>query len=366
MLAWLSSLSPPRRWALVGGALVGIFLLGFLFDHFHLRSPFGPRTASSVQRPLPAEFLYLDNERVGAYLAQLNGGIAKSERLTETLRNEESAKVSGQNFFEVGASAQRENFIERQVTPTAAANFFRLLAILLQQEKLEEVSVDTLRDFAGLGEGTFVRFTSHDLRTPIYANSYLVVRQAGTLKALFPTAGAEELEREEILARRANAKSYAHQVGPNPRIVFTLTPHQTRMERRGGRDDKDESIKFLLPVRYRQLTDERSLIKDGGGRFTVVGKLVRMFHKRPKYRLGHSPPSYVDSATRETWTKPLERVPGPLLEYSSHKCSPASAGEGPSAMGGEGTLDSCVISRLAEQTQIPDGGAVILPIAIYK
>jgi hypothetical protein len=366
MLAWLASLSWPKRWALIGGALAAIFLLGALFSHLHLRSPFGPETTAAVRRPVPAEFLYLDNERVGAYLAQLNGGIAKSERLTETLRNEQSAKVSGQGLFEVGASAQRENFIEQQVTPTAAANFFRLLAILLQQERLEEVSVDTLHDFNGLGEGTFVRFTSHDLRTPIYVNSYLVVRQAGTLKALFPTAGADELEREEILARRANAESYAHQVGPNPRIVFALTPHMTPREQQEGRNGKDDSIKFLLPMRYRQLTDERSLIKDGGGRFTVVGMLVRKFHKRPSYQLGKSSPSYVDSPTRETWTKPLERVPEPLLEYSSSKCQPGGASEEPNSDGEEGTLDSCVMSRLAEQTQIPDGGAVILPIAIYK
>ena len=160
---------------------MAIFLLGILFNDFEVRSPIGPEAeADSVRRPVPAEFLYLDNERVGAYLAQLTGGIAKSERLTETLRKEDSAKVSGGSFFEVGASAQRENFVEQQVTPTATANFFRLLADLLEQEKLHEVSVGGLGDFEQLGEGTFVRFESHDLRTPIYANSYLVVRQAGT------------------------------------------------------------------------------------------------------------------------------------------------------------------------------------------
>lgn len=366
MFAWLSSLNWPRRWGLVLVVLALIFGLGALAHHLRLRSPIGPDASEAeVNRPLPAEFLYLDSDRVGAYLAQLNGGIAKSERLTETLRNEDSAKVSGGNFFEVGASAQRENFVERQVTPTAAANFFRLLAILNGQEKLDEVEVDNLDDFERIGEGTFVTFTSHDLRPPIYSNSYLVVRQAGTLKALFPTAGTSELEREQILAQRQSAKSYAHQVGPNPRIVFALTPYKTHREEVERRDRKDESIKFLLPVRYRRLTDERSLIKDGGGRFTVVGKLVRMFHKRAGYDPKRSSPSYVDSPTRETWTKPLESVPEPLLDYSSRKCTPANT-EAAAGGGEEGTLGSCVLSRLEEQTEIPNGGAVILPIAIYK
>lgn len=70
-------------------------------------------------------------------------------------------------------------------------------------------------------------------------------------------------------------------------------------------------------------------------------------------------------AVRETWTKPLESVPEPLLDYSSRKCTPANT-EAAAGGGEEGTLGSCVLSRLEEQTEIPNGGAVILPIAIYK
>lgn len=64
MLAWLSTLSRPKRWGLVLGALAAIFGLGILAHHFRLRSPFAPAaSASKVNRPLPAEFLYLDSER---------------------------------------------------------------------------------------------------------------------------------------------------------------------------------------------------------------------------------------------------------------------------------------------------------------
>lgn len=374
MRALLNSLRRPSGWTLFG-VLLAAFLLGNIFNGYHLRLPFGANGGAQVERPLPAEFLYLDNERVGAYIAQLTGGIAKSERLTETLTEEDNAKVSG-NFFEVGASSQHQNFAERQVTPTAAAYYFRLLAILLQQDRLTDVSVENFDDFESLHDtGDFVRFHSRDVRTPIYANSYLVVRQAGTLKALFPTAGLDELEREETLTRRENAKSYARQVGPNPRIVFALTPKpETEIPKRSTRCQskvapsreetearacKDDSVKFLMPVRYRQITDERSLIKDGGGSFTVVGKVVRLFPNGHRGRAS----AYVDSPTRETWEKPLEHVPGILLRYSSHKCANREADQGDEE---ENPLSTCVRSRLKEQTEIPDRGAVILPIAIYK
>ena len=338
------------------------FAAGILVHHFRLRSPIATDANGSAEsHPRPAEFLYLDTQRVAAYLAQLDGGIAKSERLTETLTRNEEAKVSA-GEFQVGASAQRQNFVEREVTPTAAASYFRLFSDLNQDDDLPEVSVDQLNDFMKLDEGSFVRFSSRDLRTPIYANSYLVVRQAGTLAALFPAIGASESRRALVRSEREDARNYAHQVGPNPRIVFALTP----------KDPGDESIKFLLPMHYRQITDERSLIKDGGGRFTVVGKVVRVFGKSDERRRS----AYIDSPTRETWTKPLERVPVPLLSRSSRRCEPTAPAVGvgqavqrdPATSGGDEdpTLRSCVESRLNEQTEIPNGGAVILPVAIYK
>lgn len=341
---WLESNGTQAKWGAIVTAVVGAFVLGLILDELSL----GSMQAEVDGRPRPAEFLYLDNERVGAYLAQLDGGTATSERLTETLIAEDSAKVSA-GGFEVGASAQRENFVERQVTPTAAANYLRLFSILKKQERLPEVGVESLSDFQHLGEGEFVRFESEDLRTPIYANSYLVVRQAGTLKALFPTGSASGSERDEILEARDNAESYARQVGPDPRIVFALKPKE------------DETIKFLLPVRYRQLTNERSLIKGGGGRFTVVGKLIRAF-RQPPAGDGYA---YVDSPTLETWRKPLERVPAPLLERSSALCEAkrrAEAGK-PST---PPVLRHCILKQLRTQTRIPKRGAVILPIAIYK
>jgi len=393
----LGAMSPARRWLLVGSGVLAIFLLGVVSERHHLRSPFGAGDgADTVSRPKPAEFLYLDNGRVGAYLAQLNGGIAKSERLTEMLRTEERAGISGGDIVDVGASAQRENFIERQVTPTAAANFFRLLAILRDQDEIEDVKVTNLDAFESSEvnrEGSFVFFRSSDVRTPIFANPYLVVRQAGTMKALFPTAGMDYAEREEVEAVREAARSFAGQVGPNPRMVFALTPRggeddtkemhirqalrerRNELEENGSRKslervqkkldglavENDEEVKFLLPVRYRQLTDERSLIKNGGGNFKVVGIVTRVFKGREGKTI-----AYRDSPTWETWRNPLEHAPADLLEKASLLCDTTPHSEEFDRAKTPGERRTCVLDRLREQTEIPKRGAVILPIAIYK
>jgi hypothetical protein len=82
----------------------------------------------------PAEFLYIDNDRVAAYLAQLQGGRATGERLSRTLTRELSGTASAGGSFEVGASAQEQSFVEREVTPTAASNYFRLFDALVETD----------------------------------------------------------------------------------------------------------------------------------------------------------------------------------------------------------------------------------------
>lgn len=157
----------------------------------------------------PAEFLYLDNVRVAAYLAQLEGGAARSERLSRTLTRDVSGKATAGGAFEVGASAQEERFIEREVTPTAASNYFRLFDAL---EDAEDPSVrlrwvDDPRNYealARLHEGDFVGLSTRDLLRQDYIKPYLVVRQPSTLAALFPLAGGPA------------ARSSASSPGPSP------------------------------------------------------------------------------------------------------------------------------------------------------
>lgn len=150
------------------------------------------------------------------------------ERLAKLSRPRQAALVAGVLIavFLLGSLSDgyrvRTPF-ERQVTPTAAASYFRLLAFLLNQEQLEDADVDNLDDFEGAKDtGTFIRFHSSDVRTPVYANPYLVVRQSGTLKALFPTAGADEFERDSRRGRRGDPADRDLQVSgirsPSPSV----------------------------------------------------------------------------------------------------------------------------------------------------
>lgn len=340
------------RWAkIVGGGMVlllAIVLIPGLNPHPHLS--FGDEgAASNLTNRRPAEFLYLDNGRAAAYLAQLEGGIENSERLSNTLTSGSEAKASAGSFLSFGGTSQQQSFVEREVTPTAAAIFFHLLDDLRADHQLFTASSRRLPTIEHQGEGAFVQFKTEELRTPIYANPYLVVRQSGTLPALFPLPSKSKARREAVKSLREAAESFARQVGINPRLVFSIQPETA--------SGKSKGFKLLLPVRYRHLTDERSLIQNGGGRFTVVGKVVRIFSS------GEGE-SYVDSPTRETWTQPLKHVPAGLLRRSARKCSPPKSADAEAAASGD--LRECVLAALHGQTEVDQRGAVIIPVAIYK
>src|SRR6185295_2847010 len=108
------------------------------------------------------------------------------------------------------------------------------------------------------------------LRPPTYLNPYLAVSQAGTLSALFPMPSSDPEQRAVVRTRREASRQFRKQVGENPRVVFAIQPLV---------DSELGEFKYLLPMNVAQLTDERSLIKYGGGIFTVIGKVVRLFSK---------------------------------------------------------------------------------------
>jgi hypothetical protein len=347
----IESVKALPGWAqIVGGLLVlllAILLIPGLNPHPHLG--FGDESAGpSPTNRRPAEFLYLDNGRAAAYLAQLEGGVENSEKLTDTLTTGAEAKASAGNFLSFGGSSQRQSFVEREVTPTAAAIFFHLLDDLRRDRQLYTASGRRLPTIEHQGEGAFIQFKTQELRTPIYANPYLVVRQAGTLPALFPLPSKSMARRQSVKHLREVAEGFARQVGVNPRLVFSIQPENSEGESKG--------FKLLLPIRYRHLTDERSLIQNGGGRFTVVGKVVRIFSS------GEGE-SYVDSPTRETWSQPLKHAPAGLLLRAARKCRLPDEEE-PALRSGE--LRACLLHALNGQTEVDQRGAVIIPVAIYK
>jgi hypothetical protein len=322
-----------------------------------LRSPFGTDDASIQETQLrPAEFLYLDDRRVLAYLAEMQGGTTTSQQLSHKLTNSISGKLALKGLFEAGGSSQEEDVSQRVVTPTAASSYIELFAALDAQHKLRRIR-RCLECIQGLEEGEFVLFHTDSMLPPVYVNPYLAVRQSATLSALFPMPSSDVTERETVAAQREAAMKFAKQVGYDPRIVFALRPNEEREKR----------DQYLLPLDYRQLTNERSLVKYGGGEFAVLGKVVRIFPE-PGRTPGPNEQAYVDSPTRETWRRPLKGAISMLLCRANPACLHAIHDEDDAEERAK-TIEEArreMNSALIVQSQIHRRGAVIIPIAIYK
>ncbi|HVQ57345.1 MAG TPA: hypothetical protein VMS60_00420 [Solirubrobacterales bacterium] len=309
----------------------------------------GPEDSSAFQPVFPeggpAEFLYLDTARVATYLAQVEGGKVESEKLSRKLTQSLNTKVAVKELGELGATQATELAAERTLKPTAASSFFALQTRLMDAKVVKTIDPPEFEeDVERLREGKFVTFETSALQSPIYLNAYFAVLHAGTLAAIFPNSRDD----------RKRAENFFEKVGPTARAAFAL---------------EQDGFVYLLPVTAPLLSSERSLLKYGGGEFTVFGKLVRRF---PEPMQGTRELAYVDSATQETWEQALRRAPGELLCRTAPQCA-AEIRE----HGGEEVSDAErahaikdnrreILGKLEEQTTIPDRGAVILPIAIYK
>lgn len=303
----------------------------------------------------PAEFLYLDTGRVASYVAQVNGGSFDEQKLSHKLTDTLRAKAVLTGLGEAEGSKAREVFLERVLKPTDASSFFALQTSLDDEdEEKDQLAEIRLRhfeeDIESLDEGQMVSFETSALLSPLYLNSYVAVKQPHTLEAMFPNS----------LAQQQAAERFHEDVGKNPRVVFALQPtYRTKSA------DARKPFKYLLPMSANGLTKERSLLKYGGGQFTVVGKLVRRFPQR-----GHkNTPAYIDSPTLETWEQPLLREPGELLCRTERRCIKQVRER---ELRGQERRQAIRAARrrvrktLKKQTTIDRRGAVILPIAIYK
>jgi hypothetical protein len=353
----------------------------------------------------PAEFLYLDRARVIAYLAQLEGGTFTTETLTNKLSNDVSGKLAFQSIGEIGGSSSEENSLARDLTPTAAADYFAFLKGLGKRGGLETIGLGRFKkEVQTLREGQFVSFQTHALRAPVYVNPYLALRQPTTFASIYPAPQRARVGIERGRRQRARALHFRQRLGKNPRIVLALRPldekELTRL-REGGKarptsapelaiderrevlrhlpepprreEEAEEKVKkrkleeeehtlYLMPMDARLLTRERSLIKFGGGEFTVVGKVVRIFPEPGD----SNAPAYVDSPTLETWEQPLAHAPSRLLCATDSICKTEEQKSGGKNKTAIGESRGRYLETLREQTEIPRRGAVILPIAIYK
>jgi hypothetical protein len=342
----------------------------------------------SFKPPIPpAEFLYLDGSRILNYVAQLEGGmVGPIHRITKEIDSvSEKASAGG---LEVGGSSQHEKAAESTLKRTESSELGLLIDDLEQNEQssqseLHYVHLDNRAQLESLKEGWMVRFVTNNLLSPGYIRPYVVLRQSATLAALFPHRPGDLASKELAARQRKRAVSFAKKIGPDPRITFAVDPPQTSRTR--------DPIKVLLPMRYSDLTTERSLLEKSrnrytGGKLVVIGKVVRVFHvpKCKSSRCEEEEPDYTDFATQETWKSPLEQASNYLIEHVSHSCrieleedrpnvaaeagglGPGGGSTGPDSREEPIEGRSCFLDKLEHQTRLYAPGAVILPLAVYK
>ena len=309
----------------------------------------------------PVEFLYLDATRVATYLAQVDGGEVESEKLTRKLTQNLNAKLSLKDLGELGSSQVSELLAEKSVKPTAASSFFALRGQLEGAGIIHKIRPRYFQEIMPREEGDFVEFETNALLPPRYINAYLAVLHAGTLAAIFPKSATW---------RRAST-NFFKKVGFTPRAVFALQPYKTASQAAPGQASASQAVGrksfvYLLPFTVSLLSSERSLLKNGGGNFTVLGKLVRLFPRPPEEA---NRASYVDSATQETWEQALKSAPGELLCRTEPMCAETVRAKHLTGGRRQNVIDEGrqeLLETLETQTTISGRGAVILPIAIYK
>jgi hypothetical protein len=369
------------KWAVGGGVAAVLFLVGavgFAMSHTHWLglADSGPEGFARIP---PAEFLYLDDTRILGYEAQLAGGEAGAlRRISKQIQSENGeAKVSG---FSVGASSQTENEVESTLTPAATSEMAVMLNDLRGDSRpgvaVHDVDITEPSSLSRVREGWLVSFHTRDLLSPGYIRPYVVVRQSATLAALFPRISGNAASKRRSEVQRAKAKTFVRQIGPNPRITFSVAPPTTSAS-------GDHSVRVLLPMQYADLTSERSMLEKGtghftGGRLTVVGKVIRIFPGDEGVTGGVSAcsanscrnlesPVYTDFATRETWKAPLEHASNNLVDHVSHNCkAPWLPGEANPLHKTQIQGRHCFLARLKRQTRLPAPGVVVLPLAVYK
>lgn len=357
------------------GALAFLASLGIAFwiGYGVINKPADKEELPVLGGKQPFEFLYLDSDRVVAYLAQLKDGEDITQRIQEKVTQTKSGEINVQSALKATASTQSEDFVERQVTPTATSIFVDLKDQLRDGEGNEltedaaffenfeqQVTAPEAEDDHRFEEGEFVGFKAK-IQPPGYLSPYLSVQYRGALGALFPDSGSQR-QRRVAWARRDQSHKFGKRIGGNPRVMIAI-------EKRYGAN-KESRIKYLIPVRLKQLNDERSLLGSGGTEFIVIGKLVRIFDE-PKEGPdnegeGESQYPYIDSATRVLWKNPLRDAPDELVCRSHRLC--VHAARKPRGARRKATKEARqeMLRELKRQTRVERVGAVILPIAIYR
>jgi hypothetical protein len=310
----------------------------------------------------PAEYLYLDSDRVLAYLGQIDGGLPTTAKRTSMQMTSQSGTLKGGLIAEVTGSAERQTSIEETVTPAATDRFYDLLQKLRNGAAtragrrypwLSEMNAmlgsdaDAAKAYDGLArlrEGDFVRLENAHLFLPRYA---ALAPRARYARAYAP---GDLLRRPAPLDIAAPArqdrdvKRYLRSLGADPVLPFVVPSLWTSTGLRSV-----SAPTFLVPARYSALLDNARLVS---GNLSIVGKVIYIGRRnadRPDCAASDasSKCSYLDRQTVATFAPALARARHSVLELLR-----MSRGE--------------IAPDVIKSVRFKAPFVVILPVAIYQ
>lgn len=323
------------------GLVVGLLAVGFAIGYKASDRDVG-RAAAIV----PGEYLYLDSDRVDAYLGQMEGGLSPSEERssTTTAKAEASLNTGG---VAAGASHQQDLFVKRVVTPTATDRFVRLYERLRRDfgEQLHEFRPtgphdELLHADDGVEEGDFVRIRDARLLAPTYVLPLPKLAHAATLLE----GDQQEVLRRDVarlaVNRRRETTAYLERLGKDPRVPLVVKALETN-------DRGERQFTFFVPVRYSKLADSPVLMS---GNVTIVGKVVRRVPEPVSGPVeSFREDFYGDIETTTAYMPALRRASDPFLrtlQMDTPRLDPRE-----------------VVLRTAT---VKPRGMVVIPIAIYS
>jgi hypothetical protein len=316
----------------------------------------------------PAEYLYLDPQRVLAYLGQIRGGLTEKEKRVASETQQVSGSVKGL-IGDVDASEQSQTSVEQVVTPAATDRFFSLLVELRNGREqqngrdspwLKSVNLDTTgpkntaatvdETLKSVQVGDFLRVTHAHLVLPRYAAVAPKVRYAAlVLPPYSPDAPRVRYDAAThgpaltpvSVRQRRRVNAYLRRLGANPPLPFIV------WARKGGQVDPEVPT-FFVPATYAGLLDNDRLLASD---VTIVGKVI---YENPNVLDGsecveqpYSGCTYVDRQTVTTFAPALKKAQKSVLARLRISA------------GGAGTSVRRSVTFKAPML-------VVLPVAIYE
>jgi hypothetical protein len=376
------------RWRWAAGVLTAVVVVLALVVILNAASSSGPAIADLPPADAPPlEYVDLDAHKVATYVGQLEDGLATTEQRTAQLTHSINASISGGPLAQIGGSEQSQVGTQATVTPTAADLFYAFMRLLRaggeahctplpadvpggggkcdprgcngrsRTRWLGEVDAQwseeaVTEQLSCIGVGNFVRIAHVQMFLPPYAQALRRAQSAQAVYGELPAPRMAFTSPIQSTSVRAGLGSYASLVGSDPRLPFVAAPY-------GSRDQIGSGVTFFVPVDYRGLTTEPSLLS---GSVTVVGKIIY-------YAPGGA--SYIDYPT-------IEQFGGPLLKESKHfldsigVCSSvAPAGAMASPTGAGSTSSSCtspqrILDAIKASVTFRPPVVVVLPVAVYQ